>query len=244
MKYITIVLLAFAFVAGQARAESLDDANRAFAAGKYQVSLLGYQAVLAENGYSAPVLFDLGNAYYRQGDYVQAILAYQRAQWLAPGNRDIAANLQLAQKQAGITPAEQNPFDRIVGVLSASGWALTAGVAWWALCATFLTRAFLSRRASVFSLGGALSLVVLLVALMGMIFSSAPLRQAVITDKNATALISPFPAAQTLFSPAPGETVTIQKAYHDFDFVKDSAGHTGWISKAQLTPIVSSGSPS
>ena len=77
-------------------------------------------------------------------------------------------------------------------------------------------------------------------AIAAMFFSSEDLREAVVTDRNASALISPFPAAQAAFSPAPGETVWVQKAYEDFFFVRDAAGHTGWISKPQITPIVPS----
>jgi SH3-like domain-containing protein len=56
--------------------------------------------------------------------------------------------------------------------------------------------------------------------------------------KNAAALISPFPAAQTEFTPAPGETVTVQEAYNDFLRVTDRAGHSGWMAKAQVEPVV------
>ncbi|MCE0522416.1 MAG: tetratricopeptide repeat protein [Methylacidiphilales bacterium] len=223
-----------------AQAETLDDANRAFAAGHYHESTLGFQAVLAREGYSAPVLFDLGNSSYCEGDFAQAILAYKRAQWLSPNDPDIAANLQLAQKQAGLSVAEPSWMEKITRTLSASGWAWVGSGAWTLFCASLLARAILPQRRSLFFLTGAASVLVLFTAIAAGVISSGELRQAVVTDKNASALISPFPAAQTVFSPPPGETVTVQKAYNDFFLVKDAAGHTGWISKTQITPIVPS----
>lgn len=243
MKKLYILILAGAslFLFGYARAaETLDDANRAFAGGHYHDSTLGYQAVLAQNGYSAPVLFDLGNSYYREGDFAQAILAYQRAQWLSPNDPDIAANLRLARKQAGLPVTEPGWIEKISRVLSASGWAWIGSGAWTLLCVSLLARTILPQRRSLFSLSVFTGALVLFTAVAAMVISSSPLRQAVVIDKNATALISPFPAAQTVFSPSPGETVTIQKAYNDFLLVKDAAGHTGWISKTQIMPIIPS----
>ena len=123
MKTLFALTAALILLAGHAPAQTLDDANRAFVAGKFHDATQAYEAVLAQNGYSAPVLFDLGNAYYKDGNIGQAILAYQRAQWLAPGDADIAANLQFAQKQAGLAATESHWSDRISRVLSASSWA-------------------------------------------------------------------------------------------------------------------------
>jgi len=240
MKIPSLLILAgmALFLTGPAWAETLDDANRAFAAGQYHDSTVGYQAVLAQNGYSAPVLFDLGNSYYRGGDLTQAILAYQRAQWLAPNDPDIAANLQFAQKQAGLPVTESPWYEKLGSALNASEWAWIACGAWTLLCVSLLLRPILPQRQSLFSLSSALSALLILAASAAAFVQSNALHQAVVIDKNATALISPFPAAQTVFSPPAGATVAVQKAYDDFLLVKDSAGHTGWISKTQIAPII------
>ncbi len=221
-----------------ANATSLDDANRAFAAGKFPEAAAAYQAVLAQSGYSAPVLFDLGNAFFRQGDLAQAILAYKRALWLTPGDEDILANLQAAQKQAGFAVENPPGYAAFTHLLSASGWAWLACLAWTALCMLLLLRVALPRRRAFFS-GGAFTCVLVLAAALGsIILSSGQLRDAVVVDKNAAALISPFPAAQSVFTPAPGQTLKIEKAYNDFLLVSDGAGHAGWIARTQIAPVV------
>ncbi len=240
MKTLPILFLAIAamFVPMRVQAASLDDAHRAFAEGKYRESTQDYQSVLAEKGFAAPVLFDLGNSLFREGNLAQAILAYKRAQVLAPGDPDIAANLQYVQKQAGLAVAEPQWSDKLTGILSASGWAWVGFAAWSVLCVSFFLRRILPQRRALFSLSGVVSVLVLAMAIAANVVSSWGLNQAVVVGKNAAALISPFPAAQTEFTPAPGETVTVQKAYNDFLLVTDRAGHSGWIAKTQVEPVV------
>jgi len=241
MKTHLILTLTALCLAGHAPAETLDDANRAFAEGHYHESTLGFQALLSQEGYSAPVLFDLGNSYDREGDFAQAIVAYKRAQWLSPDDPDIAANLRLAQKQAGLPVTEPLWSEQISRLLSASGWAWVGSGAWTLLCASLLARTALPQRRSLFFLSGAASALVLFTAIAAMVILSNELHQAVVTDKSASALISPFPDARAVFSPSPGETVTVQKAYHDFFLVKDAANRMGWISKSQIALLVSDG---
>ena len=129
-------------------------------------------------------------------------------------------------------------YEKLTGLLSASGWGWLACATWTLLCVSLLARMAVPQRRSVFTFCAVLSIFVLIDSIAAIALSSDPLHQAVVIDKNASALISPFPSAQTVFSPSPGETLTVQKSYDDFLLVKDSAGHTGWISKMQITPIV------
>jgi tetratricopeptide (TPR) repeat protein len=220
------------------RADTLDDAHRAFAGGQYAAATAGYQAVLEKNGYSAPVLFDLGNSYYREGDLAQAILAYERAQWLAPSDPDIAANLRQAQKQAGISASEPGWSEKITGVLNASEWAWIACGAWTVIWLSRLARWLWSSRRGLFFATSAAGVLVLIAAIAAVWVSSGELRRAVVVDKNAAVLISPFPAAQAVFSPTPGEVVSVQKSYDDYLLVADEGGRSGWIAKGQIEAVI------
>ncbi len=236
--YLMLMGLASLFLVPCVRADALDDAHRAFAGGQYAQAASGYQSVLVQNGCSAPVLFDLGNSFYREGDFARAILAYKRAQWLAPNDPDIAMNLQAAQKQAGLSVVEPPLSEKFSSYFSASGWAWAACGAWTLFCLSLLARTAWPQLRPLFSLSGAASALVVLTAIAAMVISSGELHQAVVVDKKATAVISPFPAAQTVFAPAAGETVTVHEVYHDYLRVKDAAGHTGWINQAQVESII------
>lgn len=71
-------------------------ANANYAEGNYAEAVEQYQEVLAEQP-SAEVYYNLGNAYFKQGELSQSILAYERALRLKPTMKDAKHNLQFAQ---------------------------------------------------------------------------------------------------------------------------------------------------
>jgi tetratricopeptide (TPR) repeat protein len=74
-------------------------ANQLYEAGQFAQAAQGYQQ-LVDQGYADSALFyNLGNAYFKQGDHGRAILYYRRAEQLAPRDPDVAANLELARAQ-------------------------------------------------------------------------------------------------------------------------------------------------
>lgn len=74
-------------------ASKLDDALSAYDAGDYSRSIEIYKDLMKEKGVSAPLLYNLGNAYVKTGDYGQAMLAYRRALNLDPSDRGLKENI-------------------------------------------------------------------------------------------------------------------------------------------------------
>ena len=240
MKKLFLLMAVLMALPVMSRAASLDDANAAFAAGKFAEATSGYEAVLKANGYSAPVLFDLGNSYVREGNYPQAILAYKRALWLAPNDEDILVNLHTAQQQAGTAVEQRQVWSKAANLLSVNGWAWLGCAAWTLLCVCVLLRELWPARRGWLTAAAVLCAFAVLDAILASAVASGGLRDAVVVDKNPQALVSPFPGAgeQAGFTPAPGATVKIEKAYNDFLLVADNAGHAGWMSKGQIEPVV------
>jgi len=54
-------------------------ANQEFAQGHFKEAISGYEALVRAGQWSANVFYDLGNAYFRTGDFGRAILNYERA---------------------------------------------------------------------------------------------------------------------------------------------------------------------
>src|SRR5437762_11413475 len=78
-------LIAFLFCAlatpslfSQADAE-FAKANQEFAQGHFKEAISGYEALIHSGQWSANVFYDLGNAYFRTGDFGRGILNYERA---------------------------------------------------------------------------------------------------------------------------------------------------------------------
>ena len=132
--------------------ETMLTANQLYEAGQFSQAAQAYQQ-LADQGFADSALFyNLGNAYFKQGDYGRAILNYRRAEQLAPRDADIEANLSLARAQIvdqldEIT-TQEGLFANLAGVTG--GWltrnelAMTSLGLWVSL--TFLIVAFNSSK--------------------------------------------------------------------------------------------------
>ena len=80
-----------------AQDEILAAANQAYQEGAYQDAIEAYSAVQS-GGYNSPGLeYNLGNAWFKSGNLARAILHWERALALAPGDDDTIANLELAR---------------------------------------------------------------------------------------------------------------------------------------------------
>lgn len=109
-------------------AQTKADADSAYVQGNYQKAIELYSQLL-KDGQSADIYYNLGNAYYRSEEITQAILAYERALLLSPGDADIRFNLQLARTKTIDKMVPQSEFFAVtwyrsfVNQMSVDGWA-------------------------------------------------------------------------------------------------------------------------
>ncbi len=71
----------------------------AYQQGRYDEARLVYQTYLEQHPYSSEALYNLGNIYFKQGEWGEALTYYCRARRLAPRDGDIAFNTQLVESQ-------------------------------------------------------------------------------------------------------------------------------------------------
>ena len=88
---------------------TFDEANAAYADGRYDDAAAMYQSLLDEQP-DAQVYYNLGNAYFKQGELAQSILAYERALRLNPNDKDAKYNLAFAQSRITDNITEQDFF--------------------------------------------------------------------------------------------------------------------------------------
>ena len=112
IKQITLTLLAFLFVAVSLHAADRDaelrSAEKAYADGNYPAAAEQYEALIKNYGDAAEVYYNLGNAYYKLGRIAPAILNYERALVMNPGDGDTRFNLEMARQRTAdrIEPAD------------------------------------------------------------------------------------------------------------------------------------------
>ncbi|HZA38202.1 MAG TPA: tetratricopeptide repeat protein, partial [Candidatus Baltobacteraceae bacterium] len=71
-------------------------ANQDFAQGNFKEAISGFETLVRSGQWSANVFYNLGNAYFRAGDFGRAILNYERALALERHHPEATANLQIA----------------------------------------------------------------------------------------------------------------------------------------------------
>ena len=125
------LLLAMICLGGtSARAVTKNNADTEYQKGNYQQAIRDYEEIL-KNGESAEIYFNLGNAYYRTDNITKAVLNYERARLLSPGDDDINFNLHFARSKTidKITPQSEMFFvtwyKSLVNFTSVDNWAKT-----------------------------------------------------------------------------------------------------------------------
>lgn len=127
----SFVLMILMLMPLSANAITKQNADDEYAKGNYQQAIKDYQEIL-KAGVSSEIYYNLGNAYYRTDNITQALLAYERALQLSPGDNDIRFNLQYARSKTidKITPETEMFFvtwyNSLVNFTSVDRWANTA----------------------------------------------------------------------------------------------------------------------
>ena len=128
------VLLLLLFLPLSGHAVTKAEADSAYIRGQYQQAIKDYEMLLKQ-GASADLYYNLGNAYYRSENITRAVLNYERALLLSPGDRDVRFNLQIARAKTidKIVPESEMFFftwyRSLVNLMSVDAWAWTALIA-------------------------------------------------------------------------------------------------------------------
>ena len=227
--------------------DPLDAANQAYTEGHYDQAARAFQDLIQSRGYSAPLCFDLANAEAKAGRIGPAILNYERARYLAPGDRDIDHNLQLARQQAGLKPNSLRWWQVVLRSLTINQW-LAVVDCWLGLIALavisnfFVTRMKPGRHRAV---AGKVVKTVLFVSIPCFLFSvyvagmAAPLRiEGVVMSKDAPLRLSPFDAAEQIGTLPEGELVTVEQKHDNYFRIEARDGRYGWMTRQSLEPVI------
>ena len=179
---------------------------------------------------SAPALCHLGNALVREGKPGPAILAFERAEQLAPRDPAIAVNLQAVRDTAGLVAPPTAWWQSAAHALTMNEWAWSGSLALAFVCvAVSFGRFFPARlRRPVNGLECDLC-----AGRPGCVARSGlrwpELSRAVVVNPHVTALIAPAESAGPVFPLAEGEIVTAKKALRNFVLVRTADGRSGWV---------------
>jgi hypothetical protein len=188
---------------------------------------------------SAPALSNLGNALLCEGKPGPAILAFERAQELAPRDPAIAVNLQAVREAAGLVAPPAVWWQSAARVLTMNEWAWSGSLALAFVCAAIsFSRFFPTRLRQLINALSAPCAVTVLMAAGALWVRWPELSRAVVVNAHVTALIAPAESAGPVFPLAEGEIVTAKKALRNFVLVRTSDGRSGWVGRAQIERVI------
>jgi len=195
--------------------------------------------VISHDGWSADMLFQLGTAYASSGHPGRAVLAYERAQLLAPRDAAIRAELSKTRDAAGIAAPPSTELHAALGRLSSDEWAwLSVGCG--ILAAAGAVAYAWSIRRSTSRVILAVGVLAAGVALTGAVLVAAPTNEAVVVTSDL-ARIAPFAAAEGAFTATEGEQVQIEQQRGEYIYVRDD-DRAGWLPRSAVERVV--GDPS
>ena len=99
-KIVFFLLVQFVAIGAFAQEAAIKEAEVAYTKEDYGKAIELYEGLLKTHGESAEIYYNLGNAYYKENKIAPAILNYERALLLDPGDGDIRFNLQLARQKS------------------------------------------------------------------------------------------------------------------------------------------------
>lgn len=234
--FIAALLLSFVSASAQTKAE----ADSAYVQERYEQAISLYNKLL-ETGASASVYYNLGNAYYRTGDMAHAILAYERAYLMEPGDADIRFNLQLARTKTidKIVPESEmffiTWFRQMIDWYSADQWG-RAVVVCFALCVVSLLLYFFAGRMLWRKVGFGVGICTLILAVLFHIFAYQQKQKllvrihAIVMSSSLTVKSTPSTSGTDLFVLHEGTKVEItDDTMKDWKEIRLADGKVGWV---------------
>lgn len=215
-------------------------ADTAYIRGQYDEAARLYEALLVA-GEASELYYNLGNSYYKSEHIGRAILNYERALLLNPGNADIRANLAIARTKTidKETPQPEIFFvawiKALVSSLGISAWS-TLAIASFLLLLASLALYFISRRIALKKTGFITAVFCLVVTVISNLCAYQQHRRltdrhdAIVVMPGVTVRSTPSESGTSLFILHEGRKVTVKddtmRAWKEITL---EDGKVGWI---------------
>lgn len=222
-----------------------DSANQAFIGGQYPMAVATYEAILNKGVHSPKLYYNLGNAYFQQGQIGKAILNYTRAKNLNPTDDDIAYNLELAKAKTKdkIDAVPQFFLVRWVASISEllnSNWWAVMAIIFFAITACGVVAWLVVNKMALRKLGFFVALLSMIFTVFSIGFSISAAsdeydgNQAVIINTAAPIKSSPSTSGKDLFILHEGTAVRVLQQLDGFSEIELTDGNKGWIATSAI----------
>ena len=235
------LLFVFASVLAYGQETTKAQADSAYINNDYANAVYLYEDILANQGESADIYYNLGNSYYKMENIAKAILNYEKALMLNPGNGDIRFNLELAQSKTvdKVTPMSEvflvTWMKSLTNTMSEQGWSKLA-IASFILTLLGLVLYFFSKKIAMKKIGFISALCLMLVCILANVFASSQKSKAqshssaIIMEPSVTVKSTPNEGGTELFILHEGRKVMIKdNTMREWKEIQLEDGNAGWV---------------
>ncbi len=223
-------------------------ADGLYAKENFEGSCKTYQQAL-EHGESSNLCYDIGNCYYRLDDIAKAVLWYERAYILNPGDEDIRFNLDMARSKTIDKVVPRHEFFFVTWYKTMVNWMSVDAWAW--VCLVLFVLSLLAISLYIYGkqiwlrkLGFTLFVVLLLMTVLGNVCAWSQRSRlqnrtgAIVMSPSAVVKSTPSKSGSDLFVLHEGTRVDIKDAtLNDWWEVTLADGKQGWIQRKQIEVI-------
>jgi tetratricopeptide (TPR) repeat protein len=232
------------FIAGELWAQSpeelMNQGNKQYQNSNYQEAIETYRQIVSQGYESTALYYNLGNAYFKQNELGLAILYYEKALELSPGDEDILHNLEIANART-VDEIEQVPqlfifewWDSLLAALTVSGWTLVVTIFYVVLLSLIglylLTKSFILKKNAF--IGAAVVLVLLIFSATVMAAKIHKVNSedyGVLIEDTVTAKVSPDSKSSDAFVIHEGIKFEIEDNLDEWRKIRLADGKVGWI---------------
>ena len=200
-----------------------------------------YENILANQGESADIYYNLGNSYFKMDNIAKAIVNYEKALVLNPADGDIRFNLELAQSKTvdKVTPMSEiflvTWMKNLTDLMSEKGWA-KMGITTFILMLSMLALYFFSKKIALKKIGFISAVCLLFICVIANIFASSQKNkaeshgEAIIMAPSVTVKSTPNDGGTDLFILHEGHKVTIKdNTMREWKEIQLEDGNVGWV---------------
>ena len=227
----------------------IDKGNKAFENNNYTDAENDYKTAITENPESVAGKYNLGNSYYKADDIARAILNYERALLLEPGNADIRANLEIARSKTidKVIPVPEVFFvswtKSLINCLSVDAWA-KLGIVFFVLLLVSFYLFFFSKQITGKKVGFIAGIVFLVLVILSNVFAAQQKgelmerNEAIVLAPSVTVRSTPSESGTSLFILHEGRKVEIKdNSMREWKEIRLEDGKVGWVPASAIEGI-------
>lgn len=245
------ILIAFliGLVQFTSAAVSKAEADKDYQENKFADAIEKYEVILSSEGESAAIYYNLGNSYYKNKNIAKAVLNYERALLMNPGDADIRFNLDMARSKTvdQVTPTGEvfivTWINSLINCMSESGWGTTGIVSFLLLLAGMALYIF-GNRIVLKKIGFISAVIFLVVAVCANIFASEQKDEllnrtgAIVMSPSITVKSTPNESGTDLFVLHEGTKVYIEdNSMKGWKEIRLEDGKKGWLPVSAIEVI-------